>query len=175
MGTVLADLRKYMKFLWLALLISSACTNADGSGGDDGGTQDAVCSTGMRWTGGNSESPLMHPGADCIGCHTTMREGPRFIAAGTVFDALDEPTDCYGVPGVTVTLTDANGMSVSTTTNSAGNFFFKPQTNLVAPLHAKLAFEGRERAMVAGQSTGACATCHTDVPDETLPGRILAP
>lgn len=165
------------KLFVLGLALITACTNAEDDDDDDGGggTPSGECSTGMRWTGGNSESPLMHPGGDCIGCHTQMHEGPRFVAAGTVYDVIDEPIDCYGIPGVAVTLTDANGKSVMSTTNSAGNFYFSTQANLVPPLHAKLAFEGRERVMMAGQATGACATCHTETPDETLPGRILAP
>lgn len=134
---------------------------------------DPACSSGMRWTGGNSESPLMHPGRDCIGCH--VDEGPRFVAAGTVYGRLDEPDDCLGVPGVAVTITDAAGTALDVTTNSAGNFFISARSALTMPIRARLSFEGRERMMSLAQQTGACATCHSDTPSETLPGRIVAP
>lgn len=40
--------------------------SAPGDGPFDG---PPVCTSGRTWTGGNSESPLMHPGLACIACH----------------------------------------------------------------------------------------------------------
>jgi uncharacterized membrane protein len=39
----------------------------------------------------------MHPGGACITCHT-IKGGPAFKVAGTVFPTLHEPNDCNGDP-----------------------------------------------------------------------------
>ena len=161
-----------MRFICLVLLVG--CVS---EGDDEGGaatTQDSTCVSGVRWTGGDSESPLMHPGGDCIGCHASG-EGPRFIVAGTVYSQLVEKTDCFGVSGVTVTLTDANNVVVTTTSNDAGNFYFRATTALTMPVHATLSYEGRTRQMVAAQGAGLCASCHTETGANGAPGRIMAP
>jgi hypothetical protein len=115
----------------------------------------------------------MRPGADCIACHSASGEGPRFTIAGTVHAAFDEPTDCLGVAGVSVSVTDTNGTVVDLVTNSAGNFYTK--TALAMPIHARLSFEGRERVMTLAPQVGACASCHTETGANNAPGRILAP
>jgi len=115
----------------------------------------------------------MHPGGDCIGCHAQRGEGPRYSVAGTVHAVIDEPTDCLGVPGVTVTVTDANATTLDLTTNSSGNFFTR--TSLAMPVQIRLSFEGRERVMGLQPPVGACASCHTETGAMAAPGRILAP
>jgi hypothetical protein len=115
----------------------------------------------------------MHPGRDCIGCHSSGGEGPRYTVAGTVNAAFDEPDDCLGVPGVSVSVTDANGQAVELTTNSAGNFFTR--ASLVMPVQIRLAFEGRERLMTSLPPVGACASCHTQTGANAAPGRIVVP
>jgi hypothetical protein len=149
---------------------------AAGSGGDGSGgmTSDPSCASGMRWTGVDHESPLMHPGGDCIGCHSSG-EGPRFAIAGTVSESLSDPVDCYGVQGAVVTITDAASQTFTLTTNEAGNFYLSARTAVTMPIHASIAFEGRTRAMVASQVVGACASCHTSAGANGAPGRILAP
>ncbi|HEU0036718.1 MAG TPA: hypothetical protein VFQ53_39165 [Kofleriaceae bacterium] len=163
--------------LWVVvsscLVIATGCVGEDEEEGG-GLVADSVCSSGLRWTGGNEESPLMHPGMDCVSCHAGG-EGPDFLAAGTVYGQLDEPDDCAGIAGVTVQITDANGKTVTSTTNAAGNFYFDARTALAFPVMAKVQLEGREKMMSIAQSTGACASCHVAVPSETLPGRIVAP
>jgi len=135
-----------------------------------------VCSTNSAWTGGDEESPLMHPGGDCIGCHASEGEGPRFLLAGTVMNAFKDDTDCNGTAGVTVEITDATSKVFTLTTNKAGNFYLPVFDGpLVMPFKAKVLRDGRERAMTAPQSNGACATCHTAVGANGAPGRILAP
>lgn len=165
-----------MKFVWFAMLgtLVGSCTESEG--GEDGGgsVSDSRCATGVRWAGGDAESPLMHPGADCIGCHASG-EGPNFVIAGTVHAAIDDPTDCYGVAGATVTVTDATGKSVSLLTNEAGNFYVSARDAMTMPIQAKVAFDGRERVMAAAQMTGACASCHTTGGANGAPGRILLP
>ena len=150
--------------------IASCAGEEEDEGG--GAVPSAECASGLRWAGGNAESSNMHPGGDCIGCHSSD-EGPGFVVAGTVHEAFDEPIDCYGVPGVTVTITDATGRSVDLVTNEAGNFY--SNSALMMPIRVRLEHEGRERVMTNTQVTGACASCHTQTGANGAPGRILAP
>jgi Fe-S cluster biogenesis protein NfuA len=155
---------------WLVLgLILAGCT---GEEEETGAVPSELCASGWRWAGGNEESPLMHPGGNCIGCHSTG-EGPRFGIAGTVHAAFDEPDDCFGVPGVAVTVTDATGLELQLMTNDAGNFF--SGHTLTMPIRARLAFDGRERTMTFTPQTGACASCHTATGANSAPGRIVVP
>jgi hypothetical protein len=134
-----------------------------------------ACLSGMKWTGGDSESPEMHPGSDCIACHASG-EGPRFLVAGTVYQKLDEPIDCYGAEGAVVRLTDGKGKLTTLTTNKAGNFMLRFRGNTFAmPFTAKVMFKGNERVMATPQSTGNCAGCHTARGAAGAPGRILLP
>ena len=151
--------------VFLALAALAGCNNGP-----------EVCSTNSAWLDGDEESPLMHPGGDCIGCHTREGEGPRFQIAGTVMNDLKDDTDCNGIASVTVEITDANSKIFTMTTNRAGNFFLDPLAGTVAlPFKAKLSYQGRERAMMTPQSIGACATCHTPTGANGAPGRILPP
>jgi hypothetical protein len=131
------------------------------------------CATNEVWTGGDEESALMHPGGDCIGCHDEEGEGPRYAVAGTVMGAYDDPTDCYGIEGTTIRLTDADGQIHETTSNRAGNFFF--DDDIPIPYAAEVELDGAIRTMVAEQTDGNCASCHTEVGDNAAPGRIMAP
>lgn len=125
---------------------------------------------------GDEESPLMHPGGTCITCHAQNGEGPTFVIAGTVMAGSDDDTDCNGVDGVTVEITDANGAVTSLTTNSAGNFYLEAKDGTIAmPYTAKVKKGGKERAMTAMQSDGECGSCHTAEGANGAPGRILAP
>ncbi|MBS1121535.1 MAG: hypothetical protein H6Q90_3763 [Deltaproteobacteria bacterium] len=162
-----------MKQLALVLAIAwvTGCTESEGEEGG-GAVASDLCVSGLRWAGGNAESPSMHPGSDCIGCHAAG-EGPRFVIAGTVHGSFTEPADCYGVPGVAVTITDATGQTLNLMTNDAGNFY--SPAAMTMPIRATLQFEGRERTMVTRQPVGSCATCHTETGTNNAPGRILAP
>ena len=151
--------------LFMALGILSACSTA--------GPTPAECSTNQVWDGGNEESPLMHPGGDCMGCHDQEGEGPAYSVAGTVMGLYDEPTDCYGIEDVTVRLLDAAGDVHEAVTNAAGNFFF--HEDVPAPFTAEVERDGVVRAMVTPQTDGNCATCHTEVGSNAAPGRIVVP
>jgi hypothetical protein len=156
-----------------ALLASSGILFAEGGGGTkvDSGT----CLSGMKWTGGDSESPEMHPGGNCISCHAAG-EGPRFVVAGTVYRALNEPTDCYGVQGATVQLTDAKGTVFTMTSNKAGNFMLRARGKTPAmPFTAQVSYKGQVNAMGSPQSTGDCAACHTAAGNNGAPGRVIIP
>ncbi|HEY6881433.1 MAG TPA: hypothetical protein VI299_25585 [Polyangiales bacterium] len=150
-----------------------------GSCGSDAGTGDpydtpVTCSSNKRWTGGNRESPLMHPGGTCIDCHTND-EGPRFSIAGTVYLTAHEPDDCNGsnASGVTLEITDANGKVHTLKPNGAGNFYL--ETSIPKPYTAELLYEGRARAMATPQQNGDCNSCHTQDGAEDAPGRIMLP
>ena len=173
---------------WLDAGLPSTCdTGAAGAGGDGGVVvppspydTPVVCTSTKQWTGGNEESPNMHPGAACIDCHS-KGEGPRFNFAGTVYPSAHEPTDCNGLNGPTassqVVITDANGVTFTMNVNSVGNFSYaaKSGTTIALPYRAKVVTNGRERAMATEQQTGDCNTCHTESGAKDAPGRIMSP
>jgi hypothetical protein len=131
--------------------------------------------SGLKWIGGDRESPFMHPGLSCIGCHA-RGEGPRFQAAGTVYTDIDEKDDYLGVAGVTVQLTDAKGKALKLVTNKAGNFFSGGRDAALAfPVTVKLFKGAAERDMGSPAPIGDCAACHTAAGKNGAPGRVMAP
>jgi mono/diheme cytochrome c family protein len=160
-----------------ALLFSGAASLFAQEGEGAGGTAvpKDTCVSGMKWTAGNQESPLMDPGGSCIVCHAS-RGGPRFIVAGTVYRELTEPNDCFGVEGAVVQLKDAKGKLVKLTTVASGNFFLQERGNALAlPFTASVTWKGGERKMMSPQSSGNCADCHTAKGANGAPGRVIAP
>ena len=154
------------------------CT-APGNGPFDG---PPVCTSGKTWTGGNSESPLMHPGVACIACHARSGDGvspsdhggaPIFRVAGTVYPTGHEPNDCNGATGVAVEVTDATGAMTTLPVNAAGNFF--SSAALPAPIHVAVVAGGKRRAMSGSPPTGDCNSCHTQAGANLAPGRIVQP
>jgi hypothetical protein len=129
-----------------------------------------VCTSGTHWTGGTGHS--MRPGNACISCHE-RGGGPHFSAAGTVYKTAHEPVNCDGAPNIDVVLTGADGVSVTLTTNSAGNF--DTRASIALPFTAKLVLGGNERQMATPQMTGDCNECHADPPLNGAPGRVMAP
>ena len=152
--------------------VSAAC----GEGGGLEPVSTAECASGQKWTGGDSESPLMHPGGDCIQCHTERGEGPRFVVAGTVHGGAHDANDCVGVEGAQVVITDARQKSYTLLTNASGNFFLRAgdAQGFAFPYTARITAGGVQRAMSTPQSTGACASCHTTEGTNGAPGRINA-
>lgn len=147
-------------------LLLAACDEEGGS------VADAQCSTGERWSGGGG-SPLMHPGRDCVACHAG-NEGPNYVVAGTVYDALDERDDCFGVADVLVQLIGADGKKVELHSNDAGSFAHG-KVDLALPYTVRLEYEGRERVMTTPQTNLDCASCHQATGKNGAPGRILVP
>jgi hypothetical protein len=137
------------------------------------GSSGGACSSGVFWQGGDEESPVMHPGVDCIACHASRGEGPRYAIAGTVMGGAHDVDDCQGISAVEVRVTDANGALHTTTTNAAGNFFL--EAAVAMPYTVELARDGRTTQMVTPQSTGDCLSCHTTAGAVGAPGRIVAP
>jgi len=126
-----------------------------------------------RWSFGDSGSGFMHPGGDCIGCHSTRR-APRFTVAGTVMDAWHEPDDCFGTDGVLVEITGADGVVTFLHTNATGNF--SSRASIALPYTVKLTGpDGATREMFTAQTDLDCAHCHTQAGANGAPGRIGRP
>jgi hypothetical protein len=130
-----------------------------------------VCASGERWVGDLTPNEWMFPGNDCVGCHQTY-DGPELMAGGTIYglpDPLGERTtasDCFGVEGVSVTLTAGDGQVLQTRTNRAGNFYFEGrQTSLVKPFRVMIEYTAPDGTysrefMATSPSYGGCARCH---------------
>ena len=160
---------------------------------DENVVSDPRCLSGWRWAGGQHKSKLMQPGSDCLRCHRPSHDAdrpeqtdddddddddkaPGYVVAGTVYGALHEPSDCLGVEGVTVRITDAHGQRLERTSNRAGNFYIKSRgTRLALPFTAELSAGGRTRRMQHPQCLTSCNVCHTATGDSGAPGRLLRP
>jgi hypothetical protein len=143
-----------------------------------------VCVSGHRWIGGRRGSEEMYPGRDCVGCHLE-NDGPQLMAGGTVYGfgqgregqavvpTLGQPqsVDCFGLEGVKVTLTAADGTLFETVTNRAGNFFFEGRPEQLAkPFKANIQYDvpasddkpanKADIDMGTSPSYGGCARCH---------------
>jgi hypothetical protein len=141
---------------------------------DDGEVSGDMCLSGQAWNGGESETPLMHPGRDCLACHQSRGEAEDVVLGGTVYDGDGEPDECYGLQGVTLQLTDATGSVHEVVSNASGNFVMQ-EIAIPTPYSVKLVYEGRERAMLGMQTSLSCNGCHTETGTNGAPGRILAP
>jgi len=140
----------------------------------DAAPVEPACITDRMWTGGNRESPLMHPGGECIECHT-RRGGPPFDIAGTVYAGFHQVLDCNGESGASVEITGADGQTFTLTSNSAGNFYLPVGRGLQTPYTARVVVDGVERVMFSPQTNGDCNSCHTQDGANGAPGRIHTP
>jgi hypothetical protein len=146
-----------------------------GCGVDGIGIAPTTCST--KTSPLASEGPLMEPGGDCIGCHSSG-EGPRFTLAGTVMSANNDDTNCTGVNQVTVRVTGADGHVIEMATNQVGNFYSEVRAStLVFPYTAEVTRNGVTTKMLTPRSAGetSCNSCHTPTGANGAPGRIIAP
>ncbi len=160
------------RILLLLLPLAACATDGKDSGDGPGDTAATDCSTDSYWNGGNEESPDMNPGEDCIACHS-RGEGPEFTLAGTVMGAYADLDDCNGIQGVTVRVTDADGVVTELATTEAGNFYTR--ADIAMPYTIELEKDGQTSRMVSAQSDGACASCHTADGAGGAPGRVVAP
>jgi hypothetical protein len=166
---------------WTVLVLGLLAAACEGLEREDGeATLDNVptstCASGRRWSGGDEESPNMHPGMDCIGCHATAGEGPALEVAGTLYADATSPNDCGGVEGVTVTIIDAQGVQFDLTSNAAGNFFLETLRGRVAtPYRASVTRNGVTHEMITEPTERSCNVCHTADLTSGQPGRVLAP
>ncbi len=138
---------------------SVACSS---SSKKDSNAGPANCSTNSAWLNGDEESPLMHPGGNCIECHSRKGEGPIYAIAGTVQGAATDNIDCNGIAGVTVSLLGSNGKTLDLTSNAAGNFFSSSTSGLTAPYRVTLTKGEKTVSMSASQTDFNCASCHAD-------------
>jgi hypothetical protein len=115
----------------------------------------------------------MHPGDACVTCHT-MRGGPAYTVAGTVYPTAHEPNDCNGVSGVvTVVVTDGNNAITNIPVSSVGNF--SSRAAIVAPFHVMVTNGTKTRVMAGSLTAGDCNSCHTVAGANGAPGRVMAP
>lgn len=132
----------------------------------------ANCNTCHRSPGANARAlgwirpvretgPDMRPGEDCLRCHSPPAVGdfdpaPHFSAAGTI--ASTEP--------VTVTIVDANGVTVELAPTPSGNFF--TAEGLTPPFGATVTNGTTAFTKLAPVDSGACNGCHDGIVTATL-------
>jgi hypothetical protein len=175
-----AEIATFEAWVTAGTPMGAVCTPPPGDAGasDAGGVTNpyntpTVCTSNKTWNNGNEGSSVMRPGGACITCHT-MRGGPAYTVAGTVYPTAHEPNDCDGVNGaVTVVVTDANGVVTSIAVNSVGNF--DSRASIVAPFHVKVTNGAKVRAMAGALTAGDCNSCHTVTGVNGAPGRVMAP
>jgi hypothetical protein len=154
----------------------AACTTAPPAGAPAAGATNpyatpSVCTSGTTTVG--RQGSTMRPGEACITCHS-MKGGPSYQIAGTVYPTAHEPNDCNGVNGgVTVVVTDAKGVVTQIPVNSVGNF--SSRATIAAPFHVKVTSGTKERVMAGSLTAGDCNSCHMENGANGAPGRIMAP
>jgi hypothetical protein len=113
--------------------------------------------------------PLMQPGVDCMSCHAHTEGSSAWSVAGTVYAKNSTTTPSNGA---SIEITDANGLHVSLTSNTAGNFYSR--TALAFPLASvSVKNNGTAVAMVASVSNGSCNSCHSQ--DGAAHARLQSP
>jgi hypothetical protein len=154
----------------LALGASAACFNDPTHG-------QAVTDQGSDPTG-HRNGPTHRAGQPCTVCHGG--HGPasaEFTQAGTVYRSHDVVT---GVQNAEVTLTDANGQTITALTNEVGNFYLtSSQFDPTYPIKISVAYTGpttgtrvtTPMVSIIGRE-GSCANCHLDPEGTTSPGHI---
>lgn len=129
-----------------------------------------ICYSEARWVGGKRGSEEMYPGRDCVGCHID-NDGPQLVLGGTIYAylipdrelhaQLQTGTDCFGLEGVTVRITDNSLQRFELTTNRAGNFFVEGYPgDFEMPFRVELQMGDIEREMGTWPRYGGCARCH---------------
>ncbi len=181
---------------WFALAVALSTVACNDETVED--VPQDVCVSGKRWIGGRRGSEEMYPGRDCVGCHLE-NDGPQLMAGGTIYGfgqgrdgatvamTLGQPqsVDCFGLEGVTVTITGFDKEVFTTVTNRAGNFFFEGRpSELVKPFIVNVKYDAPATAdrpantadfnMNTQPSYGGCARCHTPTAylNETPPATV---
>jgi len=140
-----------------------------------------VCSSGVKWTGGNRESPDMNPGLACRACHLQREPQKAYFFMGTVYPTLHEQDLCNSksIPtGTKVEILDANGVVARTlTVRASGNFFSATvAAGIALPYTARVVTpSGSTITMTTKQTNGDCNACHTEQGTMGAAGRILLP
>lgn len=153
-----------------AASLAAACTvggpedpgsgdGVDAAGG--GGGTDAAGTGGGSGGGSCDEVSAMMPngnhnaGLACLGCHNGSGVAPRWTVAGTLYASSQG-----GAPlaGATITVIDANDVTVRLVTATNGNFYTGQA--LAMPLRVKASRCPDTRQMMATPMTGDCNSCH---------------
>ena len=113
----------------------------------------------------------MVPGENCLTCHSPGGGATAYAVAGTVYPRADS-SDFDGIANITVTVTGADGKTVSMLSNSAGNFFAEGAVEFPIDVFSAIGNDGRV-SMEPNSLTGACGSCHEALPDKGADGRIL--
>jgi hypothetical protein len=125
-------------------------------------------------TPGVPEGPLHRPGQPCIVCHDgEPGDATAFSMAGTVFLHANSVTPA--AVGATVKLQNADGTTVSATTNEAGNFYFTPDAYVPKyPVHVTAITLGTTSIAMHSHigTNGSCAGCHADPAGPDSPGHV---
>ena len=109
---------------------------------------------------------------------STAAAAPVKMTPVKVIDAVYMFEHSQGSGNSTVIITDANGQDHSLPVNTVGNFSHSDLLGFqkfAVPYHAKVVFNGKERAMTAAQTVGNCDSCHTEAGTNMAPGRIMLP
>jgi hypothetical protein len=119
--------------------------------------------------------PLHRPGQPCGTCHDGTIGNPRqFSVAGTIYVNQSENVPATNVG---VTLTSADGMSYTATTNAAGNFYVLP--NEFTPQYPMNVLITSDTVIVRMSTLigreASCATCHRDPAGPTSAGHVFMP
>lgn len=138
------------------LLVSLAMLSCSGESTEN--VDVSVCESGLRWVEDGEGSPEMMPGETCVACHAGSDDAPRFGFAGTVYESGDQGTRCFGVEGVEVVVTDADGVEHKLVSNGSGNFYSGEM--IPTPYRAKIVVDGQDIAMQTPQTNGDCNSCH---------------
>jgi hypothetical protein len=141
-----------------------------GGGGGGGGAADDMATSGPidMYQDPNCIPPGApvidghhNAGMACLDCHNGNVAGAnKWFAAGTIFSAASGGA---GVPGITVEITDANGVKHSIVTaqiGAPGNFWL--DVPVVFPITVRASSCPYNRPMTAAQPAGNCNTsgCH---------------
>jgi hypothetical protein len=133
---------------------------------------DAVSAQGGE-TPGVPPGPLHRPGQPCLVCHDGASGDPSaFSMAGTVFAGGNTLAPQVGA---TVTLQNADGTTVTATTNAAGNFYMTPDAYAPQyPVHVVSIAQGGASVTMHSHigANGSCAGCHSDPPGPDSPGHV---
>jgi hypothetical protein len=149
---------------FLSLAFTALAVTACGSDSADKTVADGSAAAGCEEATDAllAAGPGMLPGRRCLTCHTSGGSAgdEALSAGGTVFGAK-KPATCNagGISGAVVELLKADGtVAASTTTNAAGNFYFRQA--LAFPLKARITQNGKSFEMPMPATSGDCASCH---------------
>jgi hypothetical protein len=139
-----------------------------GGGTDAGGGSGSGSGSGSACEQPASTLPngMHNAGLACLGCHNGTGVAPKWSVAGTLYSTAQGGA---AIAGATITVTDANNVTVKLVTASNGNFY--TSQTLQMPLRVNASRCPSSRTMSARPATGDCNSCH----QAATTGRIHLP